>query len=110
MYSLTVKGKFDAAHHLPGYEGDCSRVHGHTWRVEVKVSSEVLNNQYMVMDFRNIKDAWKMFDHQDLNYFFYMPTAEALANKIYKELKMLSVIVNYVKVWESPDCCAEYSE
>ena len=110
MYSLTVKGKFDAAHHLPGYDGDCARVHGHTWRVEVKVSSEVLNDQYMVMDFRDIKNTWKMFDHQDLNDFFYMPTAEALVNKIYKELKMLSVTVNYVKVWESPDCCAEYSE
>jgi 6-pyruvoyl-tetrahydropterin synthase len=34
MNALGVTLKFDAAHFLPGYNGACSRMHGHTWRVD----------------------------------------------------------------------------
>ena len=30
-YELTVKDHFDAAHALPGYDGPCQYLHGHTW-------------------------------------------------------------------------------
>lgn len=29
---LVVRFTFAAAHHLPGYDGPCANVHGHTWR------------------------------------------------------------------------------
>ena len=38
IYTLTVKGHFDAAHSLAGYPGECRNLHGHTWDVEVSVS------------------------------------------------------------------------
>lgn len=32
---LYYKGTFDAAHYLPAYPGNCKKLHGHTWKVEV---------------------------------------------------------------------------
>ena len=43
MYELTVRDHFDAAHTLRGYDGECSRLHGHTWDVEVTVAGEDLD-------------------------------------------------------------------
>ena len=111
MYSLIVKGKFDAAHHLPGYPGDCARTHGHTWLVEVKVSGETLQPNMFLVDFKEIKDIWKKYDHQNLNEFFEFPTAENISQTIWKELHSIPFIdVGYVEVWESPDASVRYSE
>ena len=109
MYSIVVKGKFDAAHSLPGVE-TCERLHGHTFQVETRISSLHLNNQDMVVDFRVIKECWKKYDHQSLNDFFDMPTAECLSRKMYDDLAMQGIPVVYVRVWESQDCYVEYWE
>lgn len=42
MYYLTVENSFDSAHFLHGYEGKCSNLHGHRWRVVVDVACENL--------------------------------------------------------------------
>ncbi len=42
MYYLTVENSFDSAHFLHGYEGKCSNLHGHRWRVVVDVACEEL--------------------------------------------------------------------
>jgi 6-pyruvoyl-tetrahydropterin synthase len=34
LWVLTVSEAFDAAHFLPGYNGPCGNLHGHTWRIE----------------------------------------------------------------------------
>jgi len=44
MYELMVRGHFDAAHALPGYAGECSGLHGHTWDVEVVVRGSLLDD------------------------------------------------------------------
>ena len=38
MYTLKTEHSFDAAHFLYGYEGKCSNIHGHRWRVVLEVS------------------------------------------------------------------------
>ena len=38
MYYLTVENSFDSAHFLHGYDGKCSNLHGHRWRVVVDVA------------------------------------------------------------------------
>ena len=108
MYSITVSGHFDAAHRLPGVE-ICERLHGHSFQVECKVSSETLNDQGMVIDFRKIKGVWKQYDHRYLNDVFEMPTAENIAMEIFHQVKMAvaPALVEYVRVWESPDAYAE---
>lgn len=64
---------FDAAHHLPNMpEGHkCKRVHGHTYRVEVRLRGQLDVKTGMVIDYGDIADAWypvhAALDHQDLN-------------------------------------------
>ena len=63
MYSITKKLRnFSAAHRLvKGYEGKCKNLHGHNYALEIKVSSEELDQYGFVMDFDDIKvhfDQW----------------------------------------------------
>ena len=109
MYRIIIADHFDAAHRLPGVEV-CQYLHGHTWKVVVVVESDKLNDKGMVVDFREIKKAWKEFDHNDLNKFFEMPTAENIAEYIYDDLQARAILVVSVTVWESPNSCVEYFE
>ena len=43
MFVLKIVTDFASAHSLRDYPGDCSRLHGHNWQVEVMVSSQVLD-------------------------------------------------------------------
>ncbi len=60
MIRITKEFSFEAAHALSGYEGPCSHIHGHSYRLFVTVegtpcadpSSPVYG---MVMDFRDLK-------------------------------------------------------
>ena len=59
MYTLKTEHSFDAAHFLYGYEGKCSNIHGHRWRVVAEVSSDELEttgqNRGMYVDFGDLK-------------------------------------------------------
>ncbi len=55
VYELYVKTHFSAAHSLKGYPGDCARVHGHNWIIEVFVRCTKLNEIGIGIDFRDIK-------------------------------------------------------
>jgi 6-pyruvoyltetrahydropterin/6-carboxytetrahydropterin synthase len=120
IYALTVSASFAAAHRLREYEGNCERLHGHNWRVEVTVESGVLDERGMAIDFRTIKSALNellsRFDHLYLNdippFDALNPSSENLARHLFEELgKRLppAVRVARVAVWESDDARAEYS-
>lgn len=104
IYELELDMDFDSAHFLPGYKGKCANKHGHCWRVIVNMSTVVLDKQDMVMDFKAIKDEVNKLDHQLLNDFIPMPTAENIAaylyNKIYGSIEG-DASLNYIKVFES---------
>ena len=111
MWTITVSGHFDAAHSLPGVEV-CAALHGHTWKCEVVIEGKSLNRHMMLVDFRDIKECWRKYDHTHLNDSISMPTAEVIARGIYSDVSkklhsILSRVVS-VKVWESPDSCVEY--
>ena len=53
---LTTSYVFDAAHRIAGHPGKCAWLHGHTYRLEVTVSSPTLNGLGMVMDFDDLRD------------------------------------------------------
>lgn len=119
-YTLTVKSDFAAAHRLREYDGNCERLHGHNWIVEVSVSSETLDNCGMAVDFRSIKsalhDVLGRLDHAYLNdvepFRDSNPSSENIARHIFDEMvtRMPSpVAVARVTVWESPDARAEYT-
>jgi 6-pyruvoyltetrahydropterin/6-carboxytetrahydropterin synthase len=112
-YELTVKGHFDAAHALYGYPGECKELHGHTWDVEVTVSSSQLDEIGIVYDFKALKadlnSVLDAFDHTYINevapFDKISPTAENLARVICERLQGRvdpRVSVKEIAVWESP--------
>ena len=122
MFDLKIVTDFAAAHSLRDYPGNCSRLHGHNWGVEVKVQSEVLDETGIAIDFREIKNQTKevanRLDHFYLNdikpFDEINPTAENIAKYFFDELKKLintdTVSVKEVTIWETPRSAVTYSE
>ncbi len=121
-YEIHVKTDFSAAHCLRGYEGNCERVHGHNWTVEVFVRCLRLNEIGIGIDFRDVKKSLNQvvekLDHQHLNDLSVFrelnPTSENVAQFIYRELSALinsgAVKVSKVKVSETPGAGVYYWE
>jgi len=121
MFKAKIRDSFSAAHSLRGYQGDCERLHGHNYRVEVVVASATLDQVGIVMDFRDLKAALKSvldeMDHHYLNDLAIFqdcnPSAELIARHIYARLKGMlpsGTVLSEVAVWENENCCALYSE
>lgn len=119
MYSLEVQGEFAAAHQLREYAGKCERLHGHNWRVRLRVEAEELPASGMLVDFGELKrilaDCLEMFDHGYLNeippFDTVNPTSERLARVIAEtaaESLPPHARVGAVTVWESDRCSATY--
>jgi len=135
MLTVTKSVKFDAAHVLTNHQGLCKNLHGHTYRVEVSVVQPPESNEDMVIDFKDLKKLCEdvvlaRFDHA----FMYdstsaaeseiaavvekhgmrtaaLPfrsTAENLARHFHEKLSPFVRGLNAVRVWETPDSCAEY--
>jgi 6-pyruvoyltetrahydropterin/6-carboxytetrahydropterin synthase len=91
MYIVSVDSKFASAHYLRGYEGDCARVHGHTWKVTVDISVEDLDEVGISVDFKKVSEVLEeitsKFDHRNLNeideFLTDNPTAENIARIIH---------------------------
>jgi 6-pyruvoyltetrahydropterin/6-carboxytetrahydropterin synthase len=87
---------FEAAHQLPNLppEHKCSRLHGHSFRVTIHVEGPVDEHLGWVMDFADIKAAFKpleeQLDHHFLNEIEGLknPTSEVLAKWIWDHLKL----------------------
>lgn len=119
-FKVSVTQEFAAAHWLDNYPGQCSRIHGHTWKVELEISGNHLDDIGMLVDFRDMKDILssilKQFDHTLINelapFDKVNPTAENLARYIYNEAKAMIKMhqIEQVKVWESPVAWASYGE
>lgn len=86
---------FEAAHRLPNVPEDhkCARLHGHSYRVEVRVGGEIGEESGWVVDFADIKAAFKplhaVLDHHYLNEVpgLENPTSEVLAKWIWDRLQ-----------------------
>lgn len=95
----------EAAHRLPNLPEThkCTRLHGHSFRIEVHVSGEVNKDQGWVQDFGDISQAFKpIFDQLDHYYLNEIeglenPTSENLARWIWVRLRpslpMLSKLI-----------------
>lgn len=113
MYDLMIRGHFDAAHALHGYPGECCKLHGHTWDIEVVVRGNDLDEVGIVYDFKTLKSdlgaVLEPLDHAYLNdvppFDATNPTAENLSRYIFEQLQGrvgTPVRVLEVAVWESP--------
>lgn len=118
MYTITKEFAFEAAHRLEGLAPDhqCSKVHGHSYRVEVELVSLRLDQHGMVVDYNELSGFadWlkKEFDHKYLNEVVLLvdvnPTAENLAEFFFRHAVTLWPQVAAVRVRETAKTCAEY--
>ena len=70
---ITKEFRFEMAHALLGYDGLCSNIHGHSYRLSVTLKGKVIDDDSnpkngMVMDFGELKNIVKkeiidIFDH-----------------------------------------------
>jgi 6-pyruvoyltetrahydropterin/6-carboxytetrahydropterin synthase len=121
-YTLKVVSDFAAAHSLRGYPGDCRKLHGHNWKVEVEVQASELDELGMAIDFKTVKQVTKKvtdeLDHGYLNdippFDSINPTAENIAAHIYRrlgeEINEPRVQVHAVTIWETERACVRYTE
>lgn len=139
MYILKSETTFDSSHFLSGYDGKCSNLHGHTWRILAEIYSEKLVSygqcRGMVVDFgdlkRELKELAEQFDHTliyekntlkpetvsalksenfSLTEVDFRPTAENFAHHFFTKLTEKNFRVKRVSVWETPTNCAVYEE
>lgn len=126
-------------HFLSGYEGKCSNLHGHRWRVVARIAMDELNKEGqtrdMVIDFGDFKNALKkLTDALDHSFIFetgslkertvaalkdegfllhevpFRPTAEQFSRYFYEQLKGLNFPVYDISVYETPTNCSTYRE
>ena len=139
MYILKGEHSFDSAHFLAGYEGKCSNIHGHRWRVIAEICGEELKQEGqlrgMVVDFGDIKkDIKKMVDDHDHTLIIekntlkdstltclkeegfniielpFRPTAEEFSRYFYEILERKGYSVKRVTVYETPTNSATYEK
>ena len=118
MFELSIKGDIASAHFLRGYQGRCKDLHGHTWKIEVRMIRQELDAIGMVADFAIVKKQLKEFlmtlDHvclNDLPYFKeHHPTTENIAKYIYENFaKVIHPLkIKNVQVWESDTSSVVY--
>lgn len=99
----------EAAHRLPNVPlgHKCGRLHGHSFRVAIYVSGAVDADSGWVMDFSDIKAAfkplWEQMDHHYLNDISGLenPTSENIARWIWRHLKPALPLLTQIIVRET---------
>ncbi|MDT3382401.1 6-carboxytetrahydropterin synthase QueD [Labrys portucalensis] len=113
---ITQAFTFEAAHRLPNVPQThrCHRMHGHSYRVELQLEGPVDPHTGFVVDFFDVEAAFgpllQRLDHYCLNEIEGLenPTAENIAIWIWDRIKPLLPLVASVRVYETPQCWAEY--
>lgn len=124
QFEIAKTFAFDAAHqldHLPDTH-KCSRLHGHTYRVEIRFKAQSLDANGFVIDYGDLRTfkEWidQTLDHRNLNDVIAPETpttAEHLAKWFYEVARDLyyhewpRVTLQCVRVSETPNTWAEYS-
>ena len=122
MYIISVRSHYDSAHFLRDYQGKCERLHGHRYEVEMALSFNDVGKGGIAYDFTEAKRELRLvteeLDHENLNdlpaFADVESSAENQARYIYETLKTrlgpVAENLLYVRVWETPNQWAQYSE
>jgi 6-pyruvoyltetrahydropterin/6-carboxytetrahydropterin synthase len=120
LYEVKIVSDFSAAHNLRNFRGKCENLHGHNWKVEVVLRGRELDENGVLVDFREIKEATRELlqgvDHHYLNDlpFFreHNPSSENIARYLFERLALrLNTETRWlyrVSAWESADACATF--
>ncbi|WP_273382015.1 6-carboxytetrahydropterin synthase QueD [Actinobacillus porcinus] len=139
MFKVSKEFSFDMAHILDGHDGKCQNLHGHTYKLQVEVSGDLVVDgakKGMVVDFTDVKRIVKAaildpMDHafiydttsereckiaallNELNSkTFGIPvrtTAEEMARFMFNRLKD-QLPISAIRLWETPTSFCEYRE
>jgi len=113
---ITKSFTLDAAHWLPNVpEGHkCGRLHGHTYKIIISVEGDVTPDTGWIVDYNEIKAAFEPLlaemDHFCLNEIpgLENPTAEVMAEWIFKKIRKTLPQVSDITVCETPTTEAIY--
>lgn len=113
MYTTVVTRSIGAAHRNGPPGGRCDTMHGHTWKFTVTLSmlNRMLDEYGWSVDFGAIKSLIDRWDHQTLNTFTTLPSAENLAKMLYDDIQLAygpKLWTLRVRVQEAPGMHVEY--
>ena len=135
-YQVGIELSFASGHRLLGHRGKCVFPHGHTYRAEIWVAAEALDDLGVVVDFTELKqkvNGWieEHWDHAFLvnsrdvellealrsvegsRIFVFPqenPSAEVLAREVFRRTEeLIGIAPLRVRVWESATQYAEFS-
>jgi 6-pyruvoyltetrahydropterin/6-carboxytetrahydropterin synthase len=121
---LTKEFRFEAAHSLPGHLGKCSRLHGHSYCLEVTLRGPIKeshgqSDHGMVMDFEHLSrivrnSILERLDHYNLNEVTGIhTTAENLAHWIWDTLITAGLseeLLYRIRIWETESSSVEITK
>lgn len=107
---------FEAAHRLPNVPDGhkCGRLHGHSYQVRLHLEDKVDKHTGWFIDFAEVKKTFKpiydMLDHNYLNEIEGLenPTAELIAEWIWKQLKPNLHQLSAIEIMETCTCGVVY--
>ncbi len=120
MYEIGVSGQFEAAHRLVGDFGPATRVHGHTYKIEVSVRGAELRPDGTLFDITALQGALSVLigelHYRDLDEIPGLAgvnsTAENVAAYCWRRLgdalSGLGLVSMRVQIWENPGAYAAY--
>lgn len=114
-FTVRCHATFEAAHHLRDYVGGPEPVHGHSWKIEVALTTERLGAYDLSVDFvpteRLVRELAGRLHERDLNgvppFDAKNPTAENVALWVAGEISRSGLLAGgarlaEVTVWEGP--------
>lgn len=113
---ITKEFTFDSAHKLIDYNGLCSNLHGHTYKLQVTLKGKIKDNG-MIVDFKILNEVItneiiKNLDHKFLNDVegLNQPTAENMVVWIWNKLiTHFEDEIFEIKLWETPTSFVTYN-
>lgn len=104
---------FEAAHHLPRHPGKCRNPHGHSYRLSVTVERPVDPESGLAIDFSELKETVereviRLLDHRSVNELIDNPTAEVMAEWIWRRLREPLPGLVEIELHETRSCSVVY--
>lgn len=120
MFRLEKEFRFEASHQLPGHDGKCRRLHGHSWRGRIILEGKTLQpsgpKKGMLLDYADVKAALEpllndFLDHFHLNDSTGLenPTSENIAKWVYYRLADKLPLLKAVEIQETCTCSCTYT-
>lgn len=86
MYKLTTYTELELGHRLrTSYAMKCQHLHGHRYEVEITVSSDHLNEDNMIVDFKKLKEIVKRVLDDKWDHAFCLKEDDPLVESLLKD-------------------------